>query len=501
MLEAEPRSDSVAGEIGEPYRLLMECVTDYALVLLNAEGRVADWNAGAEGVLGYQTAEIIGRPFAVFFTPEDIAARQPEADLCAAAERKRIEHEHWYVRKDGTRLWCRGTLTALRHDAEAPPRFALVLRDQTERRLREEALRESEERHRTISELTSDYGYALRIDADGSTVLEVATEGLTRVTGFTLEELNARGGWSILIHPEDTAEALCGLQRVLSGQVNASILRIVTKQGAVRWMRNLNKPVWDPAQSRVMRLIGAAQDITERKQAEEALRESRERLQALSRQLIAAQENERRRLAHELHDEIGQSLTAISIHLQAARSAAGESAQPRLREALAIVDQAIGQVRHLSLDLRPSVLDDFGLEAALRWYADRQIRLTGLDIRLDINLGAHRLPAELETTCFRIAQEALTNVLRHARARRVWIEMQRREAVELTVRDDGAGFDPRAARQRSAEGASFGLPGMQERVELLGGELTVESRPGHGTSIRVRFAAPIAPMGEGGRPQ
>src|SRR5205085_9438873 len=104
-------------------------------------------------------------------------------------------------------------------------------------------------------------------------------------------------------------------------------------------------------------------------------------------QLIAVQENERRHLAHELHDEIGQTLTAISLHLQAAQRARGVDVPARLGEALAIVDQAIEQVRHLSLDLRPSMLDDLGLEAALRWYADRQIRRTGLAIHLDTNIG------------------------------------------------------------------------------------------------------------------
>jgi PAS domain S-box-containing protein len=496
MSEGASNRETIPERLAEQYRLLMECATDYALVLLDSTGLVAEWNVGAERTFGYRADEIVGRSFAVFFPTEDAAGRRPEEDLHAAAATGRTEHERWYVRKDGGRLWCHGTLTMLRREGGMSPCFALVLRDQTERRSRIEALRESEERHRAISELTSDYNYALHIDADGGTTLEVVTEGFTRITGFTLEEVNARGGWGILIHPEDMDEALRGLRRVLSGEVSASILRLVTKQGAVRWVRNLNKPVWDAARSRVIRLIGAAQDVTERRQADEELRESRERLQTLSRQLIAAQENERHRLAHELHDEIGQSLTAIGIHLQAAHATADELAQPRLREALAIVDQAIGQVRHLSLDLRPSVLDDLGLEAALRWYADRQIRLAGLDIRLDIHLGGRRLPAELETACFRVVQEALTNVFRHAHARRVWIELQRRATVELTIRDDGIGFDPRTARQRSAEGASFGLLGMQERVELLGGELDVESRPGHGASIRVRFTTAATPTGE-----
>jgi PAS domain S-box-containing protein len=359
--------------------------------------------------------------------------------------------------------------------------------DITDRRRTEEALRESEERHRIISELTSDYNYTVRIDADGTSTLEYVTEGFTRITGYTVEEVNARGGWIILIHPDDLDVAWQGHLHVMSGVVNTSEIRLISKKGETRWVRNLNKPVWDAAQGRVIRIIGAAQDVTESIQAEEDLRESRVRLQVLSRRLIAAQENERRRLALELHDEIGQTLTAIGINLQAVKAGGDKVPHPALAEAIAIVDQATEQVRHLSLDLRPSVLDDLGLEAALRWYAERQIRRTGLAVHLDTHLDG-RLSAEQETACFRVAQEALTNIARHAHAARAWIELQQRgPAVELAIRDDGVGFDPTAVLRRTTFATHFGLLGMQERIELLGGTFAVESQPGQGTSIRARF--------------
>jgi signal transduction histidine kinase len=237
------------------------------------------------------------------------------------------------------------------------------------------------------------------------------------------------------------------------------------------------------------RLVGGmAIDITERRQAEQEARESRRRLEALSRQLISAQESERRRIARELHDEIGQTLTAIGINLQAAGLAADEPSRQRLDEASAIVDHAIEQVRHLSLDLRPSILDDLGLDAALRWYANRQIQRTGLAVRLFTQLEDERLPTEVETTCFRVTQEALTNVARHAHAQRVWIELRQLPgAVELDISDDGVGFDLEIVRRRAAAGESLGLLGMQERVELLGGSFTADSQPGQGTRIYIRL--------------
>jgi PAS domain S-box-containing protein len=475
----------------------MECVTDHALLLLDPEGRVADWNAGAERTFGYRADEIIGRPFADFFTPEDVAAGCPGRELRAAAELGRAADERWYVRKDGARLWCSGTLTALSHKDGALSGFAAVLHDQTERKRTEDALRESEERHRIITDLTSDYNYTCTIDADGVPHMETATEGFARITGYTLEEVQAAGDVPNLVHPEDWPAAMERLQSLLTGVANSNVLRIITKGGAVRWVRYMNKPVWDRDHTRVVRLVGAAQDITERVLAEEALRESRARLEVLSRQLLAVQETERRHLAHELHDEIGQTLTAIKLNLQAAQDAETADARARLGEAIAIVGQAVEKVRHLSLDLRPSVLDDLGLEAALRWYTDRQIRRTGLAIRLDTDLGGRRLPADLETACFRVAQEALTNVARHAHASRVWIELQQRgAAVELAVRDDGVGFDPGEARRRTAAGASFGLLGMRERVELLGGKFAADSQPGHGSSIRARFPVAHGPGDE-----
>jgi signal transduction histidine kinase len=163
------------------------------------------------------------------------------------------------------------------------------------------------------------------------------------------------------------------------------------------------------------------------------------------------------------------------------------------------VDQVLQQVRGMSLDLRPSMLDDLGLVAALRWYVGRDARGVGLRVLLEVPDEERRYDPAVETACFRVAQEALTNILRHAGAKEAIITLDDSEgALRLCVRDDGAGFDVAEARQRAHGGGSFGLLGMQERVSLLGGHLEFNSKPGQGTELRARF--PLAPP-EAGSPE
>jgi signal transduction histidine kinase len=208
----------------------------------------------------------------------------------------------------------------------------------------------------------------------------------------------------------------------------------------------------------------------------------------LSQRLIETQEAERRRIARELHDEIGQSLTALKLNMQIIQQSAKASPlAQQLNDSIGSIDRAVEQVRELSLDLRPSLLDDLGLVAALRWYVDREARRAGFMAEVVARPLGLRLPLELETACFRIAQEALTNVVRHAQARQVWVELrQRGTELHQVVRDDGIGFDVCAVRRRVSD-ANLGLQGMQERASILGGQIDIQSVPGHGTEVHARF--------------
>jgi PAS domain S-box-containing protein len=227
----------------------------------------------------------------------------------------------------------------------------------------------------------------------------------------------------------------------------------------------------------------------------ERVHNGRDRLQTLSRRLMEVQEVERRNIARELHDEIGQALTSVKINLQAAQCRLDTPAlAPLLEESISTVERTLQQVRSLSLDLRPSLLDDLGLVPALRWYVDRQAQQAGFAVRFTAAPLAKCLPPHLEIACFRIVQEALTNVVRHARAQRVSVALRQHEnELQLTIRDDGVGFDAQYALACAARGESLGLLGMQERASLAGGQIEIVSTPGHGTEIRAHFPATSSP--------
>jgi signal transduction histidine kinase len=285
---------------------------------------------------------------------------------------------------------------------------------------------------------------------------------------------------------------------------------------AERWARERAEQEWraqaELMQARVRQrseelavVVDALQKrFTQTQRVEEALRESEhqaraqaDRLEVLSRRLLEAQEMERRRVARELHDEIGQVMTAVKIHLQAMqRTVSPEVPLPRLKESLDIVDRALQQVRNLSLELRPAMLDDLGLVSALRWYVDRQANRAGFQGHFSAEPPDIQVAAELATGCFRIVQEAFTNILRHAQAGQVTVELRAdNRELHLAVRDDGRGFDPAAAWQRAARGGSLGLLGMEERVHLLGGRMDLRSQPGQGTEIEVHLPLPPGPAG------
>jgi signal transduction histidine kinase len=222
-------------------------------------------------------------------------------------------------------------------------------------------------------------------------------------------------------------------------------------------------------------------------QAEAKLRSTTRQLQALSQRVLEVQEQERRRVAIELHDELGQSLTAIKINLQLGEKYKDQAPPDLYTENIRIVEDALQQVRSLATALRPSMLDDLGLAPALKWMAEQSASRGGFEVKFHQDRAMGRLASDIETACFRIVQEALTNITRHSQAKRVDISLRRDGGdMLLHVRDDGIGFDTAAMRERASTGASLGVLGMQERAALLGGQLDISSTPGDGSMVLLK---------------
>ena len=225
------------------------------------------------------------------------------------------------------------------------------------------------------------------------------------------------------------------------------------------------------------------------------LADANQRLRHLSVQIINAQEAERKRISQELHDEMGQALTAIIYNLEMSLRdlppGLGQTTRERLVEAYSLTLRTLEQVRLLSLDLRPAMLDDLGLVPALRSYVGRYTRRTGIEVAFEAIGMEEQLSPEMETALYRIVQEALTNVARHAQAQSIRLRLERKAcAVAVVVQDDGRGFDVEETRESNPSDSGVGLIGIEERVHALGGKLGIFSRPGQGTVLSVEMPLP-----------
>jgi PAS domain S-box-containing protein len=352
-----------------------------------------------------------------------------------------------------------------------------------ERQSADHALKASEMRYRRLFETAQDG--ILILNADTGQIDDV-NPFLTDLLGYTREQLLGNKLWEIGPFKDTKASKAEFRELQREDYVRYDDLPLETSAGKsinVEFVSN----VYQVNGSKVIQCN--IRNITERKQAEAKRKEYSRKLQVLSRRLVSAQETERRNIARELHDEIGQALTVMQLNLQAMLLSPGtEVVSPRLNETLEVVERVLEQVRDISLDLRPSILDDLGLEPALRWYTERQAALVELKVEFHADRLEQRLDPMIETECFRIAQEALTNVVRHAQAKTVTVELRKEDGqLHLRVRDDGVGFATAPVREQAVRGTSLGLLSMEERASLAGGGLEFKSVPGQGTEVHAWF--------------
>jgi PAS domain S-box-containing protein len=317
------------------------------------------------------------------------------------------------------------------------------------------------------------------------------------ILGFGPEELQSQS-YLELVHPEEREAAIAELQRLKAGSNVVSYeVRILARDGSYKWTQ------WTATPALNEQLIYASgRDITESKRAEEALRRSeehyrvlfneakamQEKLRDLSSKILHAQEEERKRISRELHDEVGQALTAISVNLQLLKKKSarvGNGLDRNVTETQSLLEQTMHNVHRFSYELRPAMLDDLGLLVALRWYIKSFAKRTGIKVRLSADRSVEGLESEPKTVIYRVVQESLTNISKYAQASQATVSVHKLGAdIRLSVRDNGKGFQPDRMATGSKEKSGLGLMGMQERLRLVDGQLVVESAPGKGTTVR-----------------
>ncbi len=356
----------------------------------------------------------------------------------------------------------------------------------------ERALAEQEGRFRQILENLDAVFYL--VSADGSQVFYV-NAAFETVWQRSRESLYANGRtWLAGIHPEDQPRVLASVQRRWAGASESweDNFRVLRPDGSVRWVWGRTFLVHD-ADGAADRFAGFAQDMTRQRSTEEALHRREEQIRTLVAHLQAAREDERRHVAREIHDELGQSLTGLKLELAwvARKLARGRPALARrIGEMSALTDATIQAVQRISTNLRPRILDDLGLVAALEWLARDLSARTGMACRFETGLERLDLPPAVASHVFRLFQEAFTNAVRHSGGSKVVASLARDDGrLVAEVQDDGGGFPEAVLRDPH----STGLAGMRERARSLGGEIAFLAAPGGGTLVRLSCPIPGGP--------
>jgi PAS domain S-box-containing protein len=432
--------------------------------------------------LGYSRDELLSLSIADFDETVEVAMWP---DLWAHLKQAGyLKRPFIHKRKDGTRFPVE--IVASFMDFEGEESAVAFVRDLTERHRAEEALRSSEERLSKAFGMSPD---AIMISslADGR-IIQV-NESFTRLSGFDADEANGRTATELGLWGADSTRREQWTQKLRSeGRIRDEEISFFDRSG---------KTLVCLVAAEVIDLDGEphlltyATDITERKRAEEQIRESREQLRQLAARVQSVREEERTAIAREIHDELGQALTGMKMDLSWLIGRFPTSSEPLLERGQALttlLDSTINTVRDLSTRLRPSVLDDLGLAAAVDWQTQDLERRTGIEVHLEIEGTTEDLDRDRATAVFRILQEALTNVVRHAKAGQVTVTLRRedQEAV-LEVNDDGKGIGEDQLRSPQ----SLGILGMRERAFAFGGSVDVERSQDGGTMVTARV-----PLGE-----
>jgi len=457
------------------YQAVLLANTHDAIIASDEHYRLTAWNAAAESLYGWKAEEVLGR-FGLDVTQTEFSGVEKSEMLRSIAETGHWRGEVTQARKDGTRIPVEVATIVLHDESGRITGYVSVNRDITERK-------RAELEYKTIVGTAMD-GFWI-IDAQGRFL--DTNDAYCRLIGYSREEL-LKMKISDIEAKEKPKETVRHIRKIMEVGGDRFETRHRCKDGRVvdiEVSTNYDKESGD-------KLFVFLRDVTQRKQMGETLVNYIGELQQLSKQLIAVQEAERLRISQELHDEMGQALTMLRINIASIKVSLPPSCtkgiKDRLADADALTEKILGQIHELTLELRPHMLDDLGLVPTLRWYTERLSRRLNIQILFTQKNWKRRLTPEIRTALFRIIQEALTNVAKHARAKKVRILLaQKQKFIEVLVEDDGRGFDQRKIEKRLSRARGIGLFSMKERAALLNGECTIESHPGAGTKVRIRI--------------
>lgn len=480
------KAEEALRESEKRYRLLADNVTD-VICVLDKGLRVTYLSPSVTHLLGYTVEESLGRQWDQWIEEalEPGSARiatEVFREIAASMEvsAPRDTFKSWtleleFRRKDGSALWAEGRVSILRSEEGLPIGFVAVVRDINERRRAQELFRT----------LADNSPIAVYIVQDGK--LQFVNSQFKYHAGVgEAELLGSDASRFILAEDRETARQMSEAM-LRNERLNPYEYRFLGRGGRIKWVMEQVAAI---AYNERPATLGTFMDITERKQAEETLVRSEAQLRLLSQRILEVQEEERARIARELHDQLGQELVALKIEAVVLMEELAGNLRlcERARGVLDLIDRLDTTAHRIAVSIRPEILDKLGLVKAIQWYAEDFERRSGISCPVEAPNDPRALPKAVSTCAYRIVQEALVNVWKHSRASQAKIKVTGgRGVVNVCVSDNGVGMDLR----RLSEGTTLGLLGMRERAGLVGGKVNIRSNPGGG--LKVVASLPTGP--------
>ncbi len=465
-----------------------------AMFVLDQSGKILLVNAMAERLFGYPREELEGMNIIANLIPAQYrdSQRRYFLEILAnpAINQSSFGVDLFAQRKDGSEFPIEADLSRL--DTTSGFWVAINIRDISDRKRAEMALRESEQTYRALFDNAGDA--IILTDLDGN--IQYVNHKSEEMLGFSRNELQAISIFDITI-PDEFSDVRSNMDKLLKGERLMPYIRhFLMRSDEVLSTENNTVLVRD-AEGKPKFFQNISRDITERIKAEQAqiklleeIRQSNEQMRDLALRLQEVQELERQELATVLHDRVGQNLTGLNLNLKILQNQLKpenkSEVQKRLDDSLKMVEETTHKIRDVMADLNPPVLEEYGLMAAIKWYSGDFTNRTGITTHVSGEKIDPRLPPRVEKILFRLVQEMLTNVAKHAQASRVVIAVKStQENFSVTVKDDGMGFDPHGSRKLAAE-PHWGLLSMQQRAASIGANLEINSNPGKGTEVCVK---------------